>query len=103
MRKSLPTLTDLIRRLEEHRHAGVDAIEFAVDELLAVLRWNNIREGHGNGRAKSLKDVMEIIEVLGPEESETALHLVLKAARIRQNAEEVEAWLASVTNTGERT
>jgi len=37
---------------------------------------------------------MEYIEVLGPEDQEAALLLVLKAARIRRNAELVEAWLA---------
>lgn len=101
MRERFPTLTDLIGRLEEHRQDGIEAIEYRVDELLAVLRWNNTPEGHAqNRRAKSLEEVMEYIEVLGPGDGEAALLLVFRAARIRHNAELVETWLASVNKNG---
>jgi hypothetical protein len=97
----LPTLTELICELEEHRQNGNDAIEYRVDELLAVLRWNNTPEGKAkNRRKKSLEEVTEYIEVLGPEDGKAALLLVFKAARIRRNAELVEAWLASIDENG---
>jgi hypothetical protein len=48
----------------------------------------------------SLEAVMEYLEVLGPGDGEAALLLVLKAARIRHNAELVETWLASVNANG---
>ncbi len=101
MRERLPTLTDLIRQLEEHRQDGVVAIEYRVDELLEVLRWNNAPEGHAEHQVtKSLEKVMEYIGVLGPEESETALRLVFKAVGIHRNAELVETWLASFKKNG---
>ena len=101
MRKTFPTLTDLISSLQEHQQDGVDVVEYDVDELLAVLRWNNTPEGHAqNQRAKSLREIMEYIEVLGPWDRHAARLLVLKAARIQHNAELVEAWLASVTKPG---
>ena len=97
MREGFPTLMDLIDRLEEHRQDGIDAIEFRVDELLTVLRWNNTPQGQAqNRREKSPKEVMEYIEILAPRDRKAALRLVLKAARIYENAEMVEAWLASV-------
>ena len=104
MREKFPTLTDLISQLEEHRQDGIAAIEYRVAELLAVLRWNNTPEGHAqNRRAKSLEAVVKYIDVLGPEDREAALLLVLKAAGIRQNAELVEAWLAGASKAeGER-
>jgi glycine/D-amino acid oxidase-like deaminating enzyme len=96
-----PTLTDLIGQLEEHRQDGIEEIEYRVNELLSILRWNNTLEGRAqNRRAKSLEEVMEYIEVLGPGDSEAALLLVLKAARIHHNAELVEAWLARVSKNG---
>jgi hypothetical protein len=101
MSGSLPTLTDLISRLEEHRRDGIDAVEYRVDELLAVLRWNNTPEALAQNRsAKSFQDLLEYIEVLGPEDSEAALSLLLKATRIHLNAELVETWLASVDKNG---
>ena len=101
MRKGIPTLTDVISQLEEYQRAKIEAIEHPVDELLAILRWNNTPEGRAQDqRAQSLKAVMEYIDVLGPRDSEAARLLVLKAARIRYNADLVEAWLASVNNTG---
>ena len=97
MREGFPTLMDLIDRLEEHRQDGIDAIEFRVDELLTVLRWNNTPQGQAQNRCeKSLKEVMEYIEILAPRDRKAALRLVFKAARIHENAEMVEAWLASV-------
>ncbi len=99
--EKFPTLTELISQLEEHQQDGVDAIEYSVDELLAIFRWNNTPEGRAqNRRTQSLNQVMEYVEVLGPRESEAALHLVFKAARIRHNAELVEAWLATVNKNG---
>lgn len=101
MSERFPTLTDLIRRLEEHQQDGIEAIEYRVAELLTVLRWNNSPEGHAQKRrAKSLEEVMEYIEVLGPEDREAALLLILKAARIHHNAELVEAWLAGASKHG---
>jgi hypothetical protein len=99
--EGFPTLTDLISQLEEYRQVGIAAVEYRLDDLLAVLRWNNTLEGRAeNRRAKLLEEVLEYIEVLGHGDSETALLLVLKAARIRHNAELVEAWLASVNRRG---
>ena len=101
MSEGFPTLTDLISQLEEHRQDGIDAVEFRVDELLAVLRWNNTPDGHAQNRtARSLKQLLEYIEVLEPRENAAALRLLLKAARIHHNAELVEAWLASVDKNG---
>ena len=83
------------------RKNGIVAIEYRVDELLEVLRWNDTPERHAeHQRAISVKEVMDYIEVLGPEDRETALLLVLKSARIRRNAELVEAWLASTSKIG---
>ena len=96
-------MTNLISQLEEHQQDGIAAVEYRVDELLAVLRWNNTVEGRAeNRRAKLLEEVLEYIEVLGHGDSETALLLVLKAARIRHNAELVEAWLGASKHGGER-
>src|SRR5439155_12050493 len=82
VREGFPTLMDLIDRLEEHRQDGIDAIEFRVDELLTVLRWNNTPQGQAQNRCeKSLKEVMEYIEVLAPRDRKAALRLVFKAAR----------------------
>ncbi len=74
MREGFPTLMDLIDRLEEHRQDGIDAIEFRVDELLTVLRWNNTPQGQVQNRCeKSLKEVMEYIEILAPRDRKAAL------------------------------
>ena len=103
MRESFPTLMDLIDRLEEHRQDGIDAVEFRVDELLTVLRWNNTPQGQAQNRCeKSLKEVMEYIEILAPRDRKAALRLVLKAASIHENAEMVEVWLASVYRAGSK-
>jgi glycine/D-amino acid oxidase-like deaminating enzyme len=101
VRKSFPTLTDEIKLLEECQQGGIEMVEYRVDELLDILRWNNSPEGRAeNQRAKSLREVMEYIDVLGPREREVAGLLLLKAARIHHNAELVEAWLASVNERG---
>jgi hypothetical protein len=66
-----------------------------------VLRWNNSPEGRAqNQKAKSLNEVMEYIEVLPARDNQAALPFVLKAARIRHNADSVETWLASVSKNG---
>jgi hypothetical protein len=95
--ENFSTLTDLISRLEEHRQDGIAAVEYRVDELLAVLRWNNTPEGHAQNRsAKSFQELLDYIDILGPEDREVALSLLLKATRINLNAALVETWLASV-------
>jgi hypothetical protein len=59
------------------------------------------RNGHAQNRSdKSFQDLLEYIEVLGPEDSEVALGLLLKATRIHLNAEKVETWLANVDKNG---
>lgn len=95
------TLMDLIGRLEEHEQDGIETIEFAVVELLTILRWNNTPAGQTKNQAeKSLKNVLKYIEVLGARDGEAALRLILKAAKIYRDAELVEVWLANAYRTG---
>jgi hypothetical protein len=67
----------------------------------AVLRWNNTPEGTAQNRSeKSFQELLDYIDVLGPEDGYVALSLLLKANRIHLNAALVERWLASVDENG---
>ena len=67
----------------------------------AVLRWNNTPEGTAQNRSeKSFQELLDYIDVLGPEDGYEALGLLLKANRIHLNAALVERWLASVDENG---
>jgi len=91
------SLGDADGRVPAARQDGIAAVEYRVDELLAVLRWNNTPEGHAqNRREKSFQELLDYIDVLGPEDGDVALSLLLKANRIHLNAALVERWLASV-------
>ncbi len=103
MSQGVPTLIELIQELEGKKRAGIEAITYCVDRLLAVLRAHNTADGERKSQGRPLiKDVVEFADVLSSREREIALYLLIKAAGIHHQADQVEAWLADMFNEEEK-